>query len=312
MIEKILYLEGVDLIDFYGSNNSKLNIIQKYFPKIRLIARGNELKVIGEDEDLIEFEHTLNKLIDYLLKFNSYNEIKLEKLLKNYDQELSLDSDNTIVHNIYGKPIKPRTINQQNLVDEFKKNDLVIAYGPAGTGKTFISIALAVRALKNKEIKKIVISRPAVEAEEKIGFLPGDVKEKLDPYLQPIYDALNDLIPAKKIEDLLRDGIVEIAPLAFMRGRTLHNAIVILDEAQNATSSQLKMFFTRMGENTKFIVSGDLTQIDLPNKKSSGLYHAVNLLQSIEGISIVEFNKNDIARHKLVKFIVEAYDSEKN
>lgn len=310
MTEKTLYLEGINLVDFYGVNNSKLNIIQNYFPKIKIIARSNELKIMGDATEVERFEEKLSQLLEYLSKYNSYNEQKLERLLLNFEQESTLENDEVIAYTTNGKQIKPRSATQQKFVEECKKNDLVLAVGPAGTGKTFLSIALAVKALKNKEVRRIVISRPAVEAEEKIGFLPGDLKEKLDPYLQPIYDALNELVPSKKLEELFFDKVIEIAPIAFMRGRTLSNSFVILDEAQNATVSQLKMFFTRMGENSKFIVTGDVTQIDLPNKQNSGLYHAVNIFKDIEGISIVEFNKHDISRHRLVKYIVDAYDGD--
>lgn len=311
MVEKILYLESINPIEFYGVNDSKLNIIIRHFPKIKIIARGNEIKVLGDEIEILNFENKFNQLIEYLNKFNSYNENKLEKLLSNFKEELrSSENQNIITHNTTGKAIMPRSATQQKMVEEYKKNDLIVAVGPAGSGKTYVSIALAVRALKNREVRRIIISRPAVEAEEHLGFLPGDLKDKLDPYLQPIYDALNDMIPSKKLSDLIEEKVIQIAPIAFMRGRTLNNAFVILDEAQNATSNQLKMFLTRMGENAKFIITGDLTQIDLPNKQNSGLLHATNLLRNIEGVSIIEYSKEDIARHKLVKHIVEAYEKE--
>ncbi|HBF89285.1 MAG TPA: phosphate starvation-inducible protein PhoH [Bacteroidales bacterium] len=311
MLEKILYLDSINPIEFYGVNDSKLNIINRHFPKLKIIARGNEIKVLGDDAEILSFENKFDQLKEFLNKFNSFSENKLEKLLSNYSQELkSSENQNIITHNTSGRAIMPKTVTQQKMVEAYTKNDLIVAVGPAGSGKTYISIALAVRALKNKEVRKIIISRPAVEAEEHLGFLPGDLKEKLDPYLQPIYDALNDMLPSKKLADLIEDGVIQIAPLAFMRGRTLDNAFVILDEAQNATSNQMKMFLTRMGENAKFIVTGDLTQIDLPNKQNSGLYRAIKILRDVEGISIVEYNKDDISRHKLVKQIVEAYEKE--
>lgn len=313
MIERILNLNNINPIEFYGVNNSKLNILVNSFPKIKIIARGDEIKINGEVSELDAFENTYNQLIDYLDKFNSFNESKLEKLLSDYKSEMKItENENTITYNTLGKAIKAINITQQKLVDECKKNDLILAVGPAGSGKTYIAIALAVKALKNKEIKKIIISRPAVEAEEHLGFLPGDMKEKLDPYLQPIYDALTDMIPGKRLNEMFEEKSIQIAPLAFMRGRTLDNAFVILDEAQNATINQLKMFLTRMGKNAKFIITGDLTQIDLHNKRSSGLIHAMKILKNIDGISILEFTKNDISRHNLVKHIVNAYEMEES
>lgn len=316
MTEKIIYLNSIDPLEIYGSNNSRLNLIIKNFPKLKIIARGNELKVLGNEEDLIDFENKISHIITYIEKYNLINNEIITRLLafggdenaenKGEDKDLLLFGNNGIA-------IKSRTINQKKLVEASLKNDLLIAVGPAGTGKTYTAIALAVKALKNKEVKKIILSRPAVEAGEQLGYLPGDLKEKLDPYLQPLYDALKDMIPAKKLADYFEDGIIEIAPLAFMRGRTLENAFAILDEAQNSTTNQLKMFLTRMGMHSKFIVTGDLTQIDLPNKNKSGLIHAITILKSIEGISIIEFDHRDIIRHKLVTSIVKAYDTnEKN
>lgn len=311
MFERIIYLEGIDPVHIYGINNSHFELIRNAFPKLKLVARGNEIKALGDKATIDEFEDKLLNVIEYFQKYNSLNKDEMmELLIPSGMQSLkseSVDKD-VLIYGHSGKVIKARTTNQFKLLEEYDHNDLLFAVGPAGTGKTYTAIALAVRALRNKEIKKIILTRPAVEAGEKLGFLPGDLKDKLDPYLIPLYDALNDMIPAKKLNTYMEDGTVQIAPLAYMRGRTLDNAFVILDEAQNATISQLKMFLTRMGRNAKFIVTGDLTQIDLPNKSQSGLIYALNILKGIKGISIVEFDQRDIIRHRLVKYIVEAYE----
>lgn len=311
MFEKIIYLEGIDPVHIYGINNSLFEVIKSAFPKLRLIARGNEIKALGERTAIDNFEDKLQELVDYFHKYNSLTADDVEEMLhpsgiRKLKHELS--EEDVIIYGHSGKVIKARTVNQVRLIEEYEHNDLLFAVGPAGTGKTYTAIALAVRALRDKEVKRIVLTRPAVEAGEKLGFLPGDVKEKLDPYLQPLYDALHDMIPAKKLAALMEDNTVQIAPLAFMRGRTLDNAFVILDEAQNATINQLKMFLTRMGKSAKFVVTGDLTQIDLPDKSSSGLVYALKILKKIKGISVIEFNHRDIIRHKLVKYIVNAYE----
>jgi phosphate starvation-inducible protein PhoH and related proteins len=311
MFERVIYLEGIDPRHIYGINNSSFDIIKDAFPKLKLVARGNEIKVLGEKTAIDHFEDKLSLLIEYYHKYNSLTRDEIEDLLNSSGRNnlKSTESDeDVLIYGHNGKVIKARTVNQQKLLSEYEQNDLLFAVGPAGTGKTYTAIALAVKALKNKEVKRIVLTRPAVEAGEKLGFLPGDVKEKLDPYLQPLYDALHDMIPVKKLSTFVEDGTVQIAPIAFMRGRTLDNAFVILDEAQNATINQLKMFLTRMGKNAKFVVTGDLTQIDLPEKSNSGLIYALNILRNIKGISIIEFDHRDIIRHKLVKYIVNAYE----
>lgn len=313
MIEKLIYLEGIDPIHIYGVNNSSFDLIRDAFPKLRIVARGNEIKVLG-DRNLIDiFEEKINILIEYYQKYHSLTREEINELLtptgKQPLKSESQDKD-VLLYGHNGKVIKAKTTNQFKLIEECEKNDLLFAVGPAGTGKTYTAIALAVKALRDKEVKRIILTRPAVEAGEKLGFLPGDVKEKLDPYLQPLYDALNDMIPAKKLNTYMEDGTIQIAPIAFMRGRTLDHAFVILDEAQNATVNQLKMFLTRMGKSAKFVVTGDLTQIDLPDKRSSGLIYALRILNNIKGISIVEFDQRDIIRHRLVKFIVEAFEKD--
>ncbi|GAB4282649.1 MAG: PhoH family protein [Marinilabiliales bacterium] len=313
MSERTIYLESIDPLEFYGVNNKKLKVITDNFPKLKIIARGDEIKAIGNDKDLDLFVEKTGLIISYLQKHNTISKEIIERIINETDenrQEQNLSDSNIIIYGHNGKIIKPRSANQQKLTEEFEKNDLLFAIGPAGSGKTYTSIALAVKSLKNKQVKRIILTRPAVEAGEQLGYLPGDLKEKLDPYLQPLYDALWDMVPLKKLTDYFEEGIIEIAPLAFMRGRTLENAIVILDEAQNATINQMKMFLTRMGTNSKFIITGDITQIDLPNKETSGLIHALNLLNGIKGISIIHFNNNDIVRHKLVKDIVNAYNKE--
>ncbi len=315
MIEKIIELEDIDPQIFFGTNNILIDNIRNYFPKLKIIARGNEIKAIGEEEEVAKFEIKINELIDFFDKHNRLQQEDVERLFS--DPEMVKASSNggmdeNLVFNISGKPIRARTVHQFHLVEDYKVNDLLIAIGPAGTGKTYTAIALAVRALKNKQVRKIVLTRPAVEAGERLGFLPGDMKEKLDPYLQPLYDALKDMIHFRKLEAWLEDGTIQIAPLAYMRGRTLEQSFVILDEAQNTTINQLKMFLTRMGVSSKFIMTGDITQIDLPDKRKSGLLQAIRILKGIEGISIIEFDERDIVRHKLVKDIVRAYDIDEN
>lgn len=315
MHKKIIYLEAIDPVNLYGVNNSNIEKIKKYFPKIKIIARGQEIKAIGGIKEIQRFEEKINLLIMHYNKYNSLTSNDIERLmLENGDEILQTNkaSEAVLVFGENGKPIKARTVNQRVMVEKYNNNDLIFAIGPAGSGKTYVAMALAVRALRNKEVKRIILSRPAVEAGEHLGFLPGDLKEKLDPYLQPLYDALNDMLPSKKLAGLLENGTIQIAPLAFMRGRTLNNAFVILDEAQNASLNQLKMFLTRMGNNVKFIVTGDVTQIDLPNKHNSGLLQARQILKNIKGIAIIHFDEKDIIRHKLVKYIVEAYEKNEN
>ena len=313
MIEKTIYLEGIDPLTIYGPNNINLEKIKSHFLKIKIIARGNELKVLGESNEIELFENTLEYIIEFAQEKNRLSIDDIESLLTSEDKSSLRAGDeieDILIYGDHGKIIKAKTVNQKRLVDEYENNDLLFAIGPAGTGKTYTAIALAVRALRNKEVNKIILTRPAVEAGENLGFLPGDLKEKMDPYLQPLYDALRDMIPNKKLSGYIEDGIIEIAPLAFMRGRTLSNAFVILDEGQNTTVNQLKMFLTRMGKNTKFIITGDITQVDLPEKKVSGLVKALDLLKKIKGISRIDFDSRDIVRHRLVKYIVNAYNQE--
>ena len=307
MIEKLIVLEEVDPVIFYGVNNSNMQLIKTLYPKLRIVARGNVIKVMGDEEEMCAFEENIVKLERHCATYNSLKEEAIIDIIKGHAPQAE-KVDNVIVFSVTGKPIIPRSANQQKLVEAFHKNDMVFAIGPAGSGKTYTAIALAVRALKNKEIKKIILSRPAVEAGEKLGFLPGDMKEKIDPYLQPLYDALQDMIPAAKLQELMDTNVIQIAPLAFMRGRTLNDAVVILDEAQNTTSAQIKMFLTRMGMNTKMIVTGDMTQIDLSTSQTSGLVQALRILKEVKGISFVELNQKDIVRHRLVTKIVEAYE----
>ena len=307
MIEKHIVLEDIDPVVLYGSNNSHLQVIKALYPKLRIVARDNVLRVLGDEEQMASFEEQIEKIRLHVLKYNSINEEDIIDIIKGRKTKNDAAKD-VVVYNISGKPIKGRSENQQKLIDAYAKDDMVFAIGPAGTGKTYLSIALAVKALKEKKAKKIILSRPAVEAGEKLGFLPGDMKEKIDPYLQPLYDALEDMIPAVKLQDMMEKNIIQIAPLAFMRGRTLSDAVVILDEAQNTTSAQIRMFLTRMGWNTKMIITGDLTQIDLPHGTTSGLREAINILKDIEGISFINMDDKDIVRHKLVTRIVKAYD----
>ena len=311
MFEKQILLEGVDPLEFYGVNNYKIDLIKTFFPKLKIVSRGNQLIIHGNEEESLAFEQKFQLLLDHYHQFNILPEETIHQVMNN-DLEAYNGSNgglqDILLHGNNGKPIRARTPNQRVLVEACKKSDLVFAIGPAGTGKTYTAITLAVRALKNREIKRIILSRPAVEAGEHLGFLPGDLKEKIDPYLQPLYDALQDMIPSKKLEEFMKDGTIQIAPLAFMRGRTLSNAFVILDEAQNTTHNQLKMFLTRMGLNTKFIITGDETQIDLPSINQSGLIQAKRILKNIREVSFVQFNSKDIVRHRLVRKIVDAYD----
>ena len=307
MIERIYILETVDPVIFYGVNNSNMQLIKTLFPKLRIVARGNVMKVIGDEEESELFLKKIREIEKYCEEFNSLSEEVIIDIVKGKGPTV-VKQENLIIHGMNGKPITARTENQQLLVKAFEENDLVFATGPAGSGKTFVAIALAVKALKNKEVRKIILSRPAVEAGEKLGFLPGEMKDKLDPYLQPLYDALQDMIPAVKLKEYMENNVIQIAPLAFMRGRTLNDAVIILDEAQNTTTHQIKMFLTRLGMNAKMIVTGDMTQIDLPASVTSGLKEAMGVLKNVSGIGRVEFNKKDIVRHKLVQRIVEAYD----
>lgn len=311
MIEKHIVLEDIDPVLFYGINNTHLQMLKALFPKLRIVARDNVIRVLGDEEQMAVFEETVENMRRHVLMYNSINEENILDIAKG--RKTKEDSvKGVIVYNISGKPIKSRSANQQELVDAYDKTDMIFATGPAGTGKTYLSIALAVKALKEKQAKKIILSRPAVEAGEKLGFLPGDMKEKIDPYLQPLYDALEDMIPAVKLQDMMEKHIIQIAPLAFMRGRTLSDAVVILDEAQNTTSAQIRMFLTRMGWNTKMIITGDLTQVDLPRGTESGLREALRVLKGVEGISFVAMNAKDIVRHKLVTNIVKAFDKADN
>ncbi len=307
MIERIYILESVDPVIFYGVNNSNMQLIKTLFPKLRIVARGNVMKVIGDEDESELFLKKIREVEKYCEEFNSLSEDVILDIIKGKGPTV-VKQENLIIHGMNGKPITARTENQQLLVKAFENNDLVFATGPAGSGKTFVAIALAVKALKNKEVRKIILSRPAVEAGEKLGFLPGEMKDKLDPYLQPLYDALQDMIPAAKLKEYMENNVIQIAPLAFMRGRTLNEAVIILDEAQNTTTHQIKMFLTRLGMNAKMIVTGDVTQIDLPPSTTSGLIHAMQILKGVNGIGKIEFTKKDIVRHKLVQRIVEAYD----
>ncbi len=308
MIEQHIILEGIDAVSFYGANNTHLTMLKKLYPKLRIVARDNIIKAVGDEEELEKFHATVNRLIDHCTRYNSIDEEAIIDAVNGKKSDKGNDS-NVIVYNVNGKPIYPRSENQCKLVEEFGKNDMIFAVGPAGTGKTYTAIALAVKALKNREIRKIILSRPAVEAGEKLGFLPGDMREKIDPYLQPLYDALEDMIPGAKLREYMDTNVIQIAPLAFMRGRTLNDAIVILDEAQNTTPQQIKMFLTRMGNNTKMVITGDLTQVDLPHNQGSGLTQAIQILKDIKGISFITLNKKDIVRHKLVTRIVDAYEN---
>ena len=309
MIEKHIILEDIDLVTFYGVNNCNLQMIKALYPKLRIVARGNVMKVLGDEEEMCNFEAHIQALQDYCAKYNSLNEETILHVVKGEGQSLRPEGSDAsaICYSISGRAIVPRSENQKRLVDDYQTHDMLFAVGPAGSGKTYTSIALAVRALKNKEVRRIILSRPAVEAGEKLGFLPGDMKDKIDPYLQPLYDALQDMIPAQKLQEYMEQQTIQIAPLAFMRGRTLNDAVVILDEAQNTTTQQIKMFLTRMGHNTKMIITGDITQIDLPRSTRSGLIEAMTILRDVKGISFIEMTDQDIVRHKLVTRIVNAY-----
>lgn len=314
MNEKIIEISGVNPVELFGVNEVKLSLIKTYFPKLKVVSRGDTLKAIGDDEEIKLFESKIALLIAHLLKYKQLTENNIERLMDettNGESQTLKHDDDILVFGNAGLIVKPKTANQRKLVKESEKNDLVFAVGPAGTGKSYTAVALAVRALKNKEVRRIILTRPAVEAGEHLGFLPGDLKEKLDPYLQPLYDALRDMIPAEKLKEMLEDGTIQIAPLAFMRGRTLDRAFVILDEAQNATKSQFKMFLTRMGKSAKFIINGDETQVDLPRNQQSGLTQAISLLSNVKGISIVRFDEKDVIRHDLVKKIIIAYKDQK-
>jgi phosphate starvation-inducible protein PhoH and related proteins len=312
MSEQLIYLEGVDPALLYGVNNNLLDKLKSYFPKLKIVARGNEIRVYGEEDEIVKFDDIIHLLIEHLQKFNRLSENDLEQIYKGeiLPESRPGDQSEVLVYGNHGKMIYARTVNQRHLARVYGESDLVFAIGPAGTGKTYTAIALAVKAFKNKEVKKIILTRPAVEAGEHLGFLPGDIKEKLDPYLQPLYDALNDMIPVRKLKEYIEDGTIQIAPLAYMRGRTLDNAAVILDEAQNATRNQLKMFLTRMGKSAKFMVTGDITQIDLPDKSMSGLTFALEILKNVRGLSVIYFDDRDILRHRLVKLIVKAYEQD--
>lgn len=309
MIEQIIVLDNADAAVFFGINNSNLQLLKTLFPKLRIIARGNIIKVIGNAEEIPFFEEKMRELELFCVDHNMLTEDNIIDIVKGKSPQ-AVKQDNLIIFGMNGKPISARNDNQQRLVNAFKKNDLVFALGPAGSGKTYVAIALAVKALKNKEVKRIILSRPAVEAGEKLGFLPGDMKDKIDPYLQPLYDALEDMITPAKLKDYIENKIIQIAPLAFMRGRTLSDAVIILDEAQNTTIHQIKMFLTRLGMNAKMIITGDMTQIDLPPSQLSGLKHALRVLDGVKGMEKIEFQKEDIVRHKLVQRIVEAYEKE--
>ncbi|MBD5243865.1 MAG: PhoH family protein [Bacteroides sp.] len=307
MIERIVIIDSVDPVSFYGVNNCNMQLIRNLFPKLRMAARGTVIKVIGDDAETAEFEKKIHELENYCLKYNKLTEDVILDVVRG-ETPRDIKTDGVIIFGVNGKPISARTPNQQRLVNEVLHNDLTFALGPAGTGKTYIAIALAVRALKNKEVRKIILSRPAVEAGEKLGFLPGDMKDKIDPYLQPLYDALEDMVPPVKLKEYMENNVIQIAPLAFMRGRTLNDAIIVLDEAQNTTTHQIKMFLTRLGMNAKMIVTGDATQIDLPRSTTSGLMQALRILDGVDGIGKVEFGRKDIVRHALVQRIVDAYE----
>ena len=310
MIEKHFFLEDADPAIFFGAGNANLRLVRALRPKLRIMGRDNVLKVMGAEEDMAEFEENFKRLQQYCVLHNQLDEEQVIQILKNTAEQADHRDNETIVYSMGGKPIVPRSINQRKVVEAYNKNDMLFISGPAGSGKTFLAIALAVRALKNKEVKKIILSRPAVEAGEKLGFLPGDMKDKIDPYLQPLYDALQEMLPAMKLQEYIENRVIQIAPLAFMRGRTLNDAVVILDEAQNTTTAQIKMFLTRMGWNTKMMVTGDPTQIDLAPSQRSGLIEASRILRDVKGIAFIDMQQEDIVRHKLVSRIVAAYDKD--
>ena len=312
MNELIIELEAISPKEFFGDHNANIELLKKYYPKLKIVARGNKIKAFGDEELLEEFDLRLTMLMNHFSKYNTLDENVIERVLTSQSSEdynTSTNSGKVLVHGVSGKQIKPQTANQRKLVESMGKNDMVFAIGPAGTGKTYTGVALAVQALKNKDVRRIILTRPAVEAGENLGFLPGDLKEKLDPYMQPLYDALRDMIPAEKLESHIEKGVIQIAPLAFMRGRTLDDAFVILDEGQNTTHNQMKMFLTRMGKNAKFMITGDPGQIDLPRRTISGLKEALLVLKNVEGVGVIVLDENDVVRHKLVKKIIAAYKS---
>ena len=314
MEEKVIKIESVDPKDFFGPQNKNIKVLKSNFPNLKIVARGSQIKAYGKSEDLSELEIRINKIINYFLKYNIISDNEIETLITKSDTELetSAESHKPILHGVSGRIIKARTLNQRKIIDSVTNNDMVFAIGPAGTGKTYTGIALAVKALKNKNVKRIILTRPAIEAGENLGFLPGDLKEKLDPYMQPLYDSLKDMIPSEKLKKYMEDEVIQIAPLAFMRGRTLDNAFVILDEGQNTTHSQMKMFLTRMGKNAKFIITGDPGQVDLPRNAISGIKEAILILKNTPGVGIVHLDESDVIRNKLVKKIVDAYKNIEN
>ena len=315
MNELILELEEITPKEFFGAQNANIKILKEYFPKLKIVARGNKIKAYGDEDLLEEFDRRMNMLMEHFGKYNKLDENVIERVLTSQssdDYKTSDKSGEVILHGVNGKIIKAQSVNQRKLVESMRKNDMVFAVGPAGTGKTYTGVALAVRALKNKEVKRIILTRPAVEAGENLGFLPGDLKEKLDPYMQPLYDALRDMIPAEKLASFIENGTIQIAPLAFMRGRTLDNAFVILDEGQNTTHAQMKMFLTRMGKSAKFLLTGDPGQVDLPRRSISGLKEALLVLKNVDGIGMIYLDEKDVIRHKLVKKVIEAYKSIEN
>ena len=314
MEEKVIKIESIDPKDFFGPQNKNIKVLKSNFPNLKIVARGSQIKAYGKSEDLSELEIRINKIINYFLKYNIISDNEIETLITKSDIELetSAESHKPILHGVSGRIIKARTLNQRKIIDSVNNNDMVFAIGPAGTGKTYTGIALAVKALKNKNVKRIILTRPAIEAGENLGFLPGDLKEKLDPYMQPLYDSLKDMIPSEKLKKFMEDEVIQIAPLAFMRGRTLDNAFVILDEGQNTTHSQMKMFLTRMGKNAKFIITGDPGQVDLPRNAISGIKEAILILKNTPGVGIVHLDESDVIRNKLVKKIVDAYKNIEN
>ena len=315
MNEKVIKIENIEPKELFGSRNKNLDFIKSSFPKLKIIARGNDIKVFGDESLLIDFESKIEIIFKYFLEYNSISENEIETLVKSgsiSEVKTSKKSHGAILHGVGGKPIKAKTINQRKIVDSISNNDMVFAIGPAGTGKTYTAVALAVKALKDRQVKRIILTRPAIEAGENLGFLPGDLKEKLDPYMQPLYDALRDMIPAEKLNDYIENGTIQLAPLAFMRGRTLDNAFVILDEGQNTTHAQMKMFLTRMGKNAKFLLTGDPGQVDLPRRVTSGLKEALLILKDVKGVGIVFLDDNDVIRHKLVKNVIDAYKNIEN
>jgi phosphate starvation-inducible PhoH-like protein len=312
LVEKTITLENIPLIDFLGVENKNINEIASAFPKSKIISRGNEIKIQGSSPEIIKINEILNSLIDHYHKFGNLTEENIASLIKMDTEDILENNEEVLLYGTKGYKICPKSPNQKKLVESSNKNDLVFAVGPAGTGKTYISVALAVKALKERDVKKIIITRPAVEAGENLGFLPGDLKEKIDPYLRPIYDALDDMIPAEKLKYYKEKGVIEIAPLAYMRGRTLRDAFILLDEAQNTTPMQIKMFLTRMGPNSKMVITGDMTQVDLPHKQKSGLIETIKVLEDVKGIGFVRLSGQDVIRHKLVRHIISAYEKYEN